>query len=204
MARWQVFGYEKIGLARCQQHRAIRSLSDVDVAWQIVAGTALRHERGDENRYRLPSLPSLKNILLKARRQQYSAQSVLVFFLQVEDQLTSIRQQSSLHERMLRLIAREKPRWSEQGERERDEFSTGAQVLERLKQVLQSSGLSDVAAAVQMSDYRPRFIKGPPPRPALFVRLPDHLRSRFIGRQGAMIKTLSLQLGVELKLEQLK
>jgi hypothetical protein len=204
VTRWQVFGYEKIGLARCQLHRAIRSLSDAEVAWQLVAGTAVRHERGDEHRYNLPSLPSLKNILLKARRQQYSAQSVLVFFQQVEAQLRAIHQRSKLHDRMLRLIGREKPRWTEQAQRERDEFSTGAEVLQRLKQELLSMGLTELASAVQMTDYRPRFIKGPPPRPALFVKIPDHLRSRFIGRQGTTIKVLAQHLGVELKLEELK
>src|SRR5207248_546526 len=102
------------------------------------------------------------------------------------------------------LISREKPRWIEQGEKERDEFSAGAQILERLKSILRANNLSELADSVQMTDYRPRFIKGPPPKPALFVRLPEHLRPRFIGRQSEMIKGLSQQLGVELKLEQLK
>ncbi|MBZ5506122.1 MAG: hypothetical protein LAO78_11735 [Acidobacteriia bacterium] len=203
VTRWQVFGYEKIGLARCQQHRGIRALSDLEVAWQLVAGTALRHLRGAQNKYNLPTLPSLKNILLKARRQKYSARSVLVFFLTVEDQLKQIRQASSLHRKMQDLITRARPRWKEQVETEEKEINEGMLLMERLKAILAQSGMSDFISVIELSDYRPRFFKGPTPRPALFVRLPQHLVPRFIGKDGVKIKGLSQRLGVEVKIERL-
>jgi len=201
VARWQVYGYERIGLGRCDQHRNIKDLADPDILWQIVAGTVVRNGKGNRTFYRLPTLGSVKNILLKGRRQFYSEEIARNLYEQLRAKLRLESTRSSVHMEMLRLLDRSSTEWTARVAAAQDRNRDGLVYLARLKAALTRQGLSDIAIQVEMTSFIPNFIKGPTPRPCLFVKLPQSEIGRFVGRNGSRKELLSQAAGCEIRLE---
>lgn len=201
VARWQVYGYERIGLARCYEHRRIRELADADVIWQVVAGTAFRHMQKGGQRYPLPTLGSIKNILLKGRKRFYDEHVACELYRALQTQIRGIPRMSAVQQKMFELLNRASDRWTSDVGRAQTRRDQGRSYLEKLKQELVKVGLPEIASAAEMTDFVPEYVKGPPTRSMLFVRLPSELKGRFIGKAGARIKDLAQRIGCEIGFE---
>jgi len=184
-------------------HRRIKELNDDDVIWQVVAGTAVRHvraERGDEQ-YFLPTLGSVKNILIKGRNQFYDESQALALYQSLQAQIRSRADGGKLVDKMRWLLDRAASSWGRRIVRMSERRAEGAKYFALLLTLLQRKGEFDLAEAIAMSDFIPNFVRGNPPKPGLFVRIPATLRGRFIGSKGVNIRAYSAQLGCEVELE---
>lgn len=82
----------------------------------------------------------------------------------------------------------------------------GLRLVERLKSVVLAHDPrfgGEIAAAIELAEYKPAIQRdGVVARPArLFVKVPEHLRGRFIGTRGQGIQSYGAALGVEVKIE---
>lgn len=202
--RWQIYGPHKEGLGRCSNHRSIRDLRDDQLIYQMVAGTAKRKQKHREDRQNLPSLQSVRHILLKVRRQSYDLRTINQMF---ESLASRLRQRNDFEKMMGRLLewhtqTRDKNLLRDEGEKE-----IGRQVFERVKQEYIRRNLVEVAAALVFSDYKPIRIQSDAKQPGklqfplLFVRLDSVWRGRFFGRGGATIKEIGELLNVKINIE---
>jgi hypothetical protein len=204
VARWQVFGYEKVGLARCSKHRRVAELGDPDVIFQVVAGTAARHlqtSSRDGVRYFLPTLGSVKNILLKGRNRAYDEMAALSLYQALLKDLQAAGPRQPLQVKMKELLERASSRWDEFLGNANARRMQGSPYFNALKKVLLQRGERELAEGITMSDFIPNYIRGDPPTPGLFVRVPDHLKPRFIGRGGANIQAYGAAIGCTVKTE---
>lgn len=209
VGRWQVYGYERIGLARCSEHRRIMQSADADVVWQIVAGTTLRRSerggtsmrlRGQQQTYPLPTLGSIKNVLLKARKQFYSESMAMQLYEGLRFQLRNASHRSPLQAKMLELLDRSAPIWLSGVVKAEARKEKGLSYLEKLKATLSAAGLYEMASTVEMTDFIPESTKDG--RSAcLYIRLPEEYRGRFIGRDGIRKREFSQRVGCDIRFE---
>jgi hypothetical protein len=210
--RWQVFGPHRIGLGRCDAHSALRTLDDVTVIFQVVAGTALlraREKPERRGRIHLPTLPAVRHILMKSRNRLYEVADVNRFFDLLEEKLQA---QTPLRQSMRGLVDENREARSRAIAKHEDEKGAGRQIFARIQNELRDMDLDEVAASLVFTDYRPaRGGKGsrpggaPAPQPELagilFVRLEPALRGLLIGRGGNTIKELQRRVRVKISFE---
>jgi len=201
VARWQVYGYERIGLGRCDVHRLIKDLPDVDLMWQVVAGTVIRNAQKGGAKYRLPTLGSVKNILLKGRRQFYDEQIARNLYEQLRARLREEQGRSQVHVAMLRLLDRASAEWNTRLAAAEVRNRDGLVYLDRLKSNLRTLGFGDIADQVEMTSFIPTFIKAPTPQSCLFVKMPQTAIGRFMGKGGSRKDWLAQTIGCAIRLE---
>ncbi|KUN96877.1 KH domain-containing protein [Streptomyces caeruleatus] len=190
--RWQVFGYERVGIGLCRQHHQVHSLTADEILWQI-CGTAGRR-RGQ----RMPSLAAFGHNLRTARHVELA-----VDYRSIRARL------SSLHTRLsamppspaLRAVERAAPDWDRQLEDLMGTAQQGEVLVERLRALVRELDHrfgAELAAGLTLAEYKP-------PRPpefggGLWVRVPEHLIGKFIGPQGSRIKDYTARLGLKVDL----
>jgi hypothetical protein len=199
-----------MGLARCGDHRRILELSDSAVIWQVVAGTALRRSGrsgasvrvgSQQQVYPLPSLGSIKNILLKARKKFYTEDMALQLYQTLQAQLRSETHLPVLQARMLDLLDRSALKWTEMRGRAGKRREQGLFYLQNLKAVLSGAGFDDMAVSVEMTDFVPESAKAPARKACLYIRMPEEYRGRFVGRGGDRIREFSRRIGCDIRFE---
>ena len=200
---WQVYGPHKMGLAHCEQHRNVKSLSDQQMIFQIVAGTANRQlrleARGRSRRQAgslyLPTVNSIRHILLHARQRPYDIRVIYPWFTAL-GQLSG--KPAPLQHAMAQLIRDRDMFWKEELRRAQEKGQVGLQYFERVKAEYRAMGLDQVADALRFSDYRePRSTSDK----LLFVYLEENLRGLFIGAGGKNIKQVQERVGVKVSFE---
>lgn len=196
--RWQIFGPEKEGLALCSAHRHIRSLTDHDLVHQIVAGTAVRRLQRRDLKERhenlIPTLGSMEHILRKARDKTYQLERLQAMFDQYAATVTG---NSALEREIGFLLKHHRQGWERAATQASTRKAAGQPAFESLQQLLVGLGLPQVAQALVYADYKPNAR-------LLFVELSPEFRGLLIGRGGATIKSLQLQLGVKIAFEKEK
>lgn len=189
--RWQIYGPHKIGLGLCDQHRNIRPLRDDEVLYQVVAATAIRKLVDRRSRQYLPSLQSVHHILLKARDRAYGIPAINDLFTGLA---ARIGQKTELEQIMSEMLRRHADYRQENIKRDQSEKRLGLPIFEKLKTQLRYAGLTEIADQLIFSDYRPKAN-------VIFVRLPQTLRGRMIGRSGSRIKELGQAIGAKIDFE---
>jgi hypothetical protein len=185
--RWQVYGPQKRGLVLCpEHHRRLPALSPEDLVLQIIAGTVRR--RGRARLPRLPRLSTVRHIFINVRRQLLSIADLYA----VADR--SVRDRGDPAVRSL--IDEHRPGWQAEVQNEVDTVGKGRLHFAQLQSVLVGLGFADMAPRVTFSEFKPHSGD-------LYVRVPDDLKARFIGRQGSTIKAIQQRLGLTVKLERL-
>ncbi len=195
--RWQIYGPHRVGLGLCPHHRDLRQLSDEAIVFQLIAGTAFRNRsnaQGGRNRRReffnVPSLQSIRHIFLHTRKDVYDVRKINVAVENLAGSLGS----EGLHGAMKNLIERSAVKRREDIKRDVSEKELGVQEFQRLRNELVAFGLSEIADAIEFSDFRPRAN-------LLFIHLDDQWKGRFIGRGGSNIKAIQEKLGFRIKFE---
>lgn len=186
--RWQVFGYERVGIGLCQEHHRVRSLTPDEILWQI-CGTAGRR-RGQ----RMPSLAAFGHNLRTAGHTDLSAD-----YPSIRARLTGLhnRLRSMAPSPALRAVERAGTDWDRQLEELMVNVGQGERLLERLRALVREQDArfgAEIASALSLGEYKP-------PRPpkfggGLWVRLPEHLIGPFKGRQRSRVDKYSEILGV--------
>jgi len=211
--RWQVFGPHRIGLGRCDAHSVLRSLDDLEVVFQLAAGTALlisKESPDKRGRIHLPTLPAVRRILMKSRNRLYEVADVNRLFDLLEDELEG---QTPLRQQMRGLVAQNQEARTRAIVKHEDEKEAGRRIFARIQEELRAMGLAEVAASLVFTDYRPSWgSKGnrppgraPEPQPELagcvFVRSPPHLRGLLVGKNGNTIRELQRRVRVKVSFE---
>ncbi|HST51502.1 MAG TPA: KH domain-containing protein [Pyrinomonadaceae bacterium] len=189
--RWQIYGPHRLGLSLCPAHRRTSSLSDAQVAYEVVAGSAMR--RG--NAWRLPTLGSVRHILQNARGRFYELPAIQELFRSLA---RSYSGNTRLQSEMVRMIREREPLWQREIDGNRDKQRNGMVYFEQLKAAYRAKGLERVAEGLIYSDYKERGENR-----LLIVDLDASLKGLFIGRQGVTKKEIEARLGVRVKLEEL-
>lgn len=203
ISRWQIYGPHKIGLGLCQEHCRIKNLQDSQIIYQIVAATATRKMNEPRAFHDLPSLQSVKHIFLKARSRNYGLEAVNQMFVDI---IARTGNQSPLQSSMMKLLDKHKQFRQQNIIRDQQEKQQGLQIFEQLKQLLYQMEQNEIAEKIVFSDYRPKNEKiisdSGPKVGTLYIRLPDDLRGRLIGKGGSNIKQIEIRLnGVSVKFE---
>ncbi|MFO0646579.1 MAG: hypothetical protein U0326_10105 [Polyangiales bacterium] len=200
--RWQVYGdSEKNGLARCTLHANIPSLPQDEILRQILYGTVLRQIRngdkdhGPAHHPRLPRLRAMNFIYRNAGQSSPNYPELHAAFVRAAASTSDAREGQLLKQRLQQHM----PELS----KELAQLRGNTTVLrDRLRSLLLDSGLTEVAEAIEIVDYKPA--KDANAKDLAFWRLPDPLKGHFIGRGGQTIRSLSDRLGVILKEDERK
>ena len=205
---WQVYGPHKIGLARCDAHRLVKSLADDQMIFQIVAGTAnrqlgleaRRQGRGRPAALYLPTLNSIRHILLHARQRPYDIQVIYPWFRRFAD---LAGKSMPLPRAMAQLVHGRDANWKEELRRAQEKGQIGLQYFEKVKAEYRAIRLDQVADALRFSDYRET--RPTPDKPEsqklLFVYLDEKLRGLFIGKDGKNRNQVQERLGIRVNFE---
>jgi len=191
--RWQIYGPHRLGLSLCNTHRRVSGFSDAPVAYEVVAGSAMRGGAS-----RLPTLGAVRHILQNARGRFYELPAIFEMFRSLHAALTK---NTRLQDEMGRALRDRESFWRKELEQVATKKTDGMIHFERLKAELHSRNsmhLERVAAAMSYSEYKER---GDDKK--LFINLDESLRGFLIGRQGATIKSIEARLGVRVQFERL-
>ncbi|AGL18919.1 KH domain-containing protein [Actinoplanes sp. N902-109] len=184
--RWQVYGPHRRGLVLCAAHRrTLPALSPPEVVEQIVRGTRARR-RGTARVPKLPRLSTLRHIFINVRQHLYDLSTLYDL----------VRTPGSTDPGLRPLLSEHDAGWLEELRVDEIEGREGERRFAALQQIMADLGYADLAGRLSLSVYKPRTGD-------LWVRVPEELRSRFIGRQGSTIKELQRRLGLTIKLEKL-
>ncbi|MEU3455015.1 hypothetical protein ABZ671_15650 [Micromonospora sp. NPDC006766] len=188
--RWQVYGPHRRGLVLCPSHHAVLPrLSRHEIAYQILAGTAARG-RGRNRAPRLPGLRTIRHIFINVRRE-------LVEVAEIQDLMRAAAGRAGPRNRALdELIAEHRAAWAREVKEDADRMEEGQRHFGVLQSLLVGLGQADLAERIRLSEFKPHANQ-------LWVRVPDEIKARFIGRQGTTIKELERRLGLKIKLEKL-
>ncbi|MGS2619248.1 KH domain-containing protein [Micromonospora sp. LZ34] len=187
--RWQVYGPSRRGLVLCPGHHAqLPALAPDELVRQVVTGTLGR--RRDRSRTpRLPRLSLFQHIFINGQRR-------LLTVPQLYEVTDRVYRTQRANRPLAALIEEHRPGW----ERERDQAHVaereGQRHLARLCQALTDLGRGDLVPHISLSIFKPHANE-------LWVRVPDHLRPRFIGTKGATINALRQRLDLRINLEKL-
>ncbi|MGW1913682.1 KH domain-containing protein [Streptomyces sp. NPDC002076] len=201
--RWQIYGSRSKGLALCSRHhRDLRGSAPEALVALVVAGTVARSQARRGSRYEgrraafLPRIGIVRHIFINTRQLVLDMGAVDALFVRLQDDLRrrGARDGGNLVQTALRLLDEQAASRREDVQRFRDSHEEGRGHFARLRTLLQQSGKHELADAVTFSDYRRKSN-------ILFVRVPQEMRSRFIGTGGAVIKDLRTRLGINIQLE---
>lgn len=193
--RWQVFGGERMGLGQCAGHAALAGLAPDELMFRIIAGATSR--RRSE---RLPSLQGFAHNLRITGHQELA-----IDYPRIHRLLAAEANAVRGNRMAATAFDRTRPEWDRQLAAVAQTAQEGERLVEQLKTLVISSNPGfgqEVAAAIELAEYKSASSRGGNTRPAmLFVKVPDHLRGRFIGSKGQGIRFYSEKLGVRVQIE---
>jgi hypothetical protein len=189
--RWQIYGPHKIGLGLCELHRRMKERSDEEILHQVVAATAVRRLKSRDDRQGLPSLQSVRNILLNARAKFYDLTAVNDMFASLSRRLGG---RDSLERMMSSLLRRHEPRRAADLARDEEERRVGMELFEKLVAEVRRRRWHEIADQLAFSDYRPATNR-------LYIKLPVHLRGRLAGTNHRTFNQLSRVVGASIDFE---
>jgi hypothetical protein len=214
VARWQVFGPLKIGLNRCNRHRSIPALTDAELAWQLVAGTAYRaiaksrnkdKRNGPSERYELPRLGAFAHVLRNSRGYAYDRAATKSLYLSVQSTLQNQNNPSSkVAEQMSRVLQESSKSWQAELTTEGDNWKKGLPYLELLQAELTKRGLNELAQSVTHTAFIPQRIDretGKEGAAHLFIRVPAHLKQMIANPYGKVRAMYSEAVGCRVVFE---
>ncbi|MEV2224516.1 KH domain-containing protein [Nocardia vinacea] len=190
--RWQVFGGERMGLGQCARHSEVVGLTADEVMFRIIAGAS-----GRRRQERLPSLQGFAHTLRKCRHEDLAIDYPRIHRLLGAEgnAVRENRQAATAYDRA-------RPDWDRQLATISGDSAEGARLVERLKALVNSRSGHEVAAAIELAEYKAASTRSGNARPAmLFVKVPQHVRGLFIGSRGEAIRYYSEQLGVRVQIE---
>ena len=193
--RWQIYGPHKKGLSLCIDHARINNLSLETIIFQVVLATAKRNinKKQKFKEQRLPSLGSIKHILIKGLGIQKDLQTIYNGILIFKSAL----QHDNLSRQIIIDIDRVSEIWNKELKNSKEHDETGMKIFEVLKSYLINSRQDDIAAVIRYSDYRAN-------KKILFIRVDESKRGFLIGKQGQNIKKINEYLGVTIQFESTK
>ncbi|MFD5492945.1 KH domain-containing protein [Streptomyces sp. NPDC001812] len=204
VTRWRIYGDRSPGLALCARHHGgLRTASPDTLVALILMGTAARAQsrRGSRQGSRrsafLPRIGIVRHIFINTCNRVLDMGTLDSLFVQLQRDLQhrkAVAGGRGLTEAALRLLDQHAASRREDVQRFRDSHTEGKEHFARLRALLQQSGKYELADAITFADYRPKS-------GILFVRVPQEMRSRFIGSGGAVVKDLRARLGVNIQLE---
>ncbi|MFK4225781.1 hypothetical protein [Streptomyces sp. NPDC019890] len=191
--RWQVFGYERVGIGLCRAHSQVRSLSADEILWQI-CGTAGRRQG-----QRMPSLAAFGHNLRNAGHRELALDHH-----SIRARLTALhaRMRSSGTSPALRAVERAAGDWDRQVKERIGTVEQGEVLVARLRAIVRELDYrfgAEIADGLTLAEYKPA--RPPASGGDLWIRVPEHLTGKFIGPQGSRIKEYKARLGMEIKLE---
>lgn len=198
--RWQIYGPQKLGAALCPDHTRVKSLSEDDILFQMVAITAQRKSKQPRKRLNrpqemiaIPSLMSIRHIYINTQNKIVNPEAINVKLDQFVSQLRT-KPADKLTQDMIWLIEQSRSR----REREVGSFESqqeqGQIIFNKLVERLTLLGEYRLVENVRFADYRPR-------KNLLFIYLDVQYRGLFIGRQGSKKIALQEYLGVTIQFE---
>jgi hypothetical protein len=183
--RWQVYGPEGVGLARCEEHGDLRTLTNEGLIFQLAASALV------EQRNRLPSLQTVTHILMRPRGHRYALAEVNQLFADVRAR----RDVSQPFEaRMIALIDSHEASRQEDLQRDEDEKALGRPFFEELKNELRRRNLRELADGIIFADFRPQ-------QNCLYIRPGERLRGRLREAGSERIQELSPIIGARILFE---
>ena len=204
VTRWQIYGDRSRGLALCARHHGtLRTVSPDALAALILAGTAARSlsrrsgRQGGRRSAFLPRIGIVRHIFINTCGRVLDMGTLDSLFTRLERDLQhrgTGPDGRELTRAALRLLEQHAASRREDVQRFRDSHAEGREHFARLRTLLQQSGRDELAGAVTFADYRSKSR-------ILFVRVPQEMRSRFIGSGGTVIKDLRVRLGINIQLE---
>ncbi|ONI89693.1 hypothetical protein ALI22I_14420 [Saccharothrix sp. ALI-22-I] len=194
--RWQVFGGERMGLGRCEQHGGMRGVSPDELMFQIVVGAAAR-----KRKERLPSLQGFAHNLRNSGHRDLALD-----YDRIHRLLGVLGREVARDRSASNAMSEMRPVWDRQLAALATTSQEGMRLVERLKRLVIANDRqfgADIAAGIELAEYKPPLQRdGGVGRPArLFVKVPEHLRGRFIGPGGQSIRAYREGLGVEVQIE---
>jgi hypothetical protein len=193
--RWQVFGGERLGLARCTTHQDLVRLSADEVIRQIVAGAAVRKPPE-----RAPTLPGFAHSLRRCGHAELALRYRDVF-----SKLTALGGDRGGDNRIARAVAAATPGWQRQLKQTATASEDGMRLVERLRELIRADDPRyghTLAEAISLAEYKAARTVGDTERKAmLFIHLPEELRGQLIGQGGSRIRGYGETLGVVVKFE---
>lgn len=198
--RWQIYGPQKLGAALCPDHARVKSLSEDEILYQMVAITARR--KGKQPRRRsnrpqeviaIPSLMSIRHIFINTQNKVVNPDAINLKLDQFVSQLRT-RQADRLTQDMVSLIEQSRSRREREMSYFASEQEQGQIIFNRLVERLSLLGEYTLAENVRFADYRPR-------KKLLFIYLDAPYQGRFIGSHGIKIKALEQYLEVKIQFE---
>lgn len=196
-SRWQVYGPERLGLARCASHRKVAGTPSSEVVRQIVLASSLRRPMA-----RMPRLGGFAHNVRKAGDADAALDKsrLLREAVAVRAQLEQTLRGKPLQD-ALRRFDKQQKEWEGEGGRVVALNEQGTLLLQQLKQLVLAQDArfgAAIADGLILAEYiPPRTKPGQERQGLLFVRLPEGLRGAFVGKGGARITAYSSQLGVK-------
>jgi hypothetical protein len=196
--RWQVFGGERLGLARCSAHADVTRDPPEELIFQIVAGASARRHRA-----RLPSLYGFAYTLRRAGHP-----SLALDYQGVMSMLTRLPAglgDTGAAQAAARSIREMEPEWAGQIAEIEAAAVEGERLVTQLRQLIRSEVRNhgqELAAEISLAEYRPPRVRASGRRSALlFVHVPPGMHGLFIGTDGRHRRRYEAALGVRVNIE---
>lgn len=187
--RWQVYGPGRRGLVLCAGHHAqLPALAPDELVRQVMSGT-LGRRRGRLRTPRLPRLSLFQHIFINVQRR-------LLTVPQLYDVTDQVYRERRADRPFTALVEEHRPGWERERDQARIAERDGQLQFGRLCQALTDLGRGEMVPHLALSIYKPHAKE-------LWVRVPAHLRARFIGSKGATVNALQQRLDLRIKLENL-
>ncbi|MFE3324256.1 hypothetical protein [Streptomyces sp. NPDC059176] len=191
--RWQVFGYERVGIGLCRAHSRVQSLGPDEILWQI-CGTAGRR-RGQ----RMPSLAAFGHNLRRCGHRELALdyRSIRAHLGSLQDRMRTAGSSTAL-----RAVERAAGDWDRQLREKKETAGQGEVLVGRLRTIVRELDHrygAEIADGLVLAEFKPA--RPPAVGGDLWIRVPEHLTGKFIGPQGSRIKEYKARLGMEIKLE---
>ncbi|MGW0055619.1 hypothetical protein [Nocardia nova] len=189
--RWQVFGSERVGLGLCANHSRVRGGAPADLVFEIITGAA-----GRRRPERLPSLQGFAHTLRNCGHRDLA-----IDYAGIHRLLQATEPEVRGNRAAAQAFDRSKAGWAAAAAAVATTAHEGERLMEKLRELVIAANPrsgTEVAAAIELAEYKPSRNT----RPAmLFVKVPEHLRGRFIGSGGQGIRFYTAQLGMKVQIE---
>jgi hypothetical protein len=198
--RWQIYGPQKLGAALCPEHARVKTLTEDEILYQMVAITARRRSKQPRRRpdrpqemITIPSLMSIRHIYINTQNKVVKPEAINsrldVFLSQLKT-----RPGDRLAQDMAWLIEQSGSRREREMGKVELQLEQGKIIFNKLVEKLSLQGEYLLAENVRFADYRPF-------KNLLFIYLDAQYRGRFIGRRGSKKIALQEYLGVKIQFE---
>lgn len=198
--RWQIYGPQKLGAALCPEHARVKTLSEDEILYQMVAITARRKSKQPRRRVNhpqemivIPSLMSIRHIYINTQNKVVKPEVINLKLDQFLSQLKT-KQGDGLSRDMVWLIEQSGSRREREMGHFESQLEQGQIIFNKLVEKLRLQGEYLLAQNVRFADYRPR-------KNLLFIYLDNQYIGRFKGTQGRKIIALEQYLGVKIQFE---